>query len=100
MVEQFPANSEQQLASAEVRSGTDGGSIPPWHTTFYFCLNESLIPSPSSAQMVNCCFTAAFSLYLAAVIKKASREKHDKRKLNEMSMVGGWNEQLRCESSE
>jgi len=38
-------------------------------------------------QIINCCFTAAYSLMLAGVIKKASMEKHDKRQLSELSMV-------------
>jgi hypothetical protein len=38
-------------------------------------------------QVANCFFTAAYSLYLSAVIKKASAVQHDKKQLNELSMV-------------
>ncbi|GAX78300.1 hypothetical protein CEUSTIGMA_g5742.t1 [Chlamydomonas eustigma] len=38
-------------------------------------------------QVANCFFTAAYSLYLSAVIKKASAQQHDKKQLNELSMV-------------
>eukprot|EP00197_Chlamydomonas_leiostraca_P015765 CAMPEP_0202881308 /NCGR_PEP_ID=MMETSP1391-20130828/36339_1 /ASSEMBLY_ACC=CAM_ASM_000867 /TAXON_ID=1034604 /ORGANISM="Chlamydomonas leiostraca, Strain SAG 11-49" /LENGTH=473 /DNA_ID=CAMNT_0049563971 /DNA_START=12 /DNA_END=1432 /DNA_ORIENTATION=- len=38
-------------------------------------------------QLVNCCFTAAYSLYLGGVIKRLSKERHDKQQLSEMSMV-------------
>lgn len=38
-------------------------------------------------QLINCCFTAAYSLYLGGVIKRLTRDKHSKHHLSEMSMV-------------
>jgi GDP-mannose transporter len=37
-------------------------------------------------QLVNCVFTAAYSLYLSGVIRKLMRQ-HGKAQLSEMSMV-------------
>eukprot|EP00199_Chlamydomonas_sp_CCMP681_P000717 CAMPEP_0119105772 /NCGR_PEP_ID=MMETSP1180-20130426/3641_1 /TAXON_ID=3052 ORGANISM="Chlamydomonas cf sp, Strain CCMP681" /NCGR_SAMPLE_ID=MMETSP1180 /ASSEMBLY_ACC=CAM_ASM_000741 /LENGTH=432 /DNA_ID=CAMNT_0007090911 /DNA_START=55 /DNA_END=1353 /DNA_ORIENTATION=+ len=38
-------------------------------------------------QLVNCAFTAAYSLYLSGVIKKLSHQQHGKAPLSELSMV-------------
>lgn len=40
-------------------------------------------------QMVNCLFTAAYSLYLSGVIRKLLRQQHDKQQLTEIAMVRG-----------
>lgn len=38
-------------------------------------------------QLVNCLFTAAYSLYLSGVIRRVSQQQHDKTQLTELSMV-------------
>jgi GDP-mannose transporter len=38
-------------------------------------------------QLVNCLFTAAYSLYLSGVIRRVSQQQHDKQQLSELSMV-------------
>lgn len=59
-------------------------------------LGAHLLPSPT--HVIRLCHPLANphdntdivrSLYLSGVIRKLSREKHDKQQLSEMSMVGG-----------
>ena len=38
-------------------------------------------------QLVNCVFTAAYSLYLSGVIKRAASHSPEKKQLSELSMV-------------
>lgn len=47
-------------------------------------------PTPAPTQIINCLFTAAYSLYMRGAMDRVAQHTSDGKKLGEFSMVGGW----------